>query len=75
MASGVHGHCLLQVDKKGLGLIVMGEWYGEKMLDHVAFTDDNTRNFWFPETGGANVPALNELLGMWGIELGASVCV
>lgn len=61
------------VDKKGLGLVVVGDWYGHEMIKHVAFEDDNTRNFWFPETGGANIPALNELLGMWKMEFGASV--
>lgn len=32
--------------------------------------DENTRQWWIPDTGGANVPALNELLGEFGIALG-----
>jgi hypothetical protein len=29
----------------------------------VRFYDENTRLWWIPDTGGANIPALNELLG------------
>jgi membrane-bound transcription factor site-1 protease len=43
------------------------------MMANVAFQDDNTNNWWFPETGGANVPALNELLTPWGISFASSV--
>ena len=28
----------------------------------VRFYDDNTRSWWTPVTGGANIPALNDLL-------------
>ena len=37
------------------------------------FYDENTRQWWIPETGGANVPALNELLAAWGISFGDTV--
>lgn len=34
----------------------------------VKFYDENTRQWWIPDTGGANVPALNDLLySNWGI--------
>ena len=39
----------------------------------VKFYDENTRQWWIPETGGANVPALNELLAAWGISFGDTV--
>ena len=39
----------------------------------VKFYDENTRQWWIPETGGANIPALNELLASWGIVLGDQV--
>jgi membrane-bound transcription factor site-1 protease len=31
------------------------------------------RQWWMPDTGGANVPALNDLLSSWGIALGDRV--
>ena len=37
------------------------------------FYDENTRQWWIPETGGANVPALNELLAAWGIAFGDTI--
>ena len=39
----------------------------------IKFFDENTRNWWYPETGGANIPALNELLATWGVRLGTHV--
>ena len=39
----------------------------------VKFFDENTRQWWIPVTGGANVPALNELLATWGIAFGDTV--
>jgi hypothetical protein len=38
-------------------------------------SDENTRQWWVPVTGGANVPALNELLSTWGIAFGDVVLV
>ena len=37
------------------------------------FFDDNTRSWWTPITGGANVPALNELLAPHAITLGERI--
>jgi membrane-bound transcription factor site-1 protease len=37
------------------------------------FFDDNTRSWWSPITGGANVPALNELLAPHNISLGERI--
>lgn len=37
------------------------------------FFDDNTRSWWTPATGGANVPALNDLLAPHGVALGDGV--
>jgi hypothetical protein len=31
------------------------------------------RQWWLPDTGGANIPALNELLASWGMALGDTV--
>lgn len=37
------------------------------------FFDDNTRSWWTPITGGANVPALNDLLAPHNISLGERI--
>lgn len=42
-------------------------------MDKVRFFDENTRQWWVPDTGGANVPALNELLKNFDIEFGDGV--
>ncbi|KAG6457982.1 hypothetical protein O3G_MSEX010606 [Manduca sexta] len=49
----------------GLSLIVFADWYNASLLRYVKFYDENTRQWWIPETGGANVPALNDLLSMY----------
>ena len=61
------------VAETGLNLLVVADWYSEAVLEGVRFYDDNTRNWWFPETGGANVPALNGFLAPWGMAFGGSV--
>lgn len=57
----------------GLSVVVFGEWYNVSVMKKVKFFDENTRQWWVPVTGGANVPALNELLGTWGIAFGDTV--
>jgi len=54
----------------GLNLIVFGEWYNTAVMEKVKFYDENTRQWWIPNTGGANIPALNELLKLFDIEFG-----
>lgn len=39
-------------------------------MKKVKFFDENTRQWWMPDTGGSNIPALNDLLAPWGIEFG-----
>ena len=53
------------IEKLGLSLIVVGDWYNIEVMKKVKFYDENTRQWWMPDTGGANVPALNELLAPW----------
>jgi len=38
-------------------------------MKKIQFFDENTRRWWVPQTGGSNVPALNDLLSHWGISL------
>lgn len=57
----------------GLSLIVFADWYNVTVMKKVKFFDENTRQWWMPDTGGANIPALNDLLSSWDIVLGDSV--
>ncbi|KAL8153195.1 hypothetical protein V2J09_010955 [Rumex salicifolius] len=57
----------------GLGLIVFAEWYNVDTMIKMRFFDDNTRSWWTPVTGGANVPALNDLLAPFGIAFGDQI--
>ncbi|XP_066582783.1 membrane-bound transcription factor site-1 protease isoform X2 [Prorops nasuta] len=56
------------VEEEGLSVIVFADWYNVTVMRKVKFYDENTRQWWIPDTGGANVPALNDLLySNWGI--------
>lgn len=57
------------VIKHKLSVIVLADWYNRDVMKKIQFFDENTRRWWLPHTGGANIPALNELLSGWGIEL------
>lgn len=50
------------VISKGLSLIVFADWYNSSVIQNAKFFDENTRKWWVPVTGGANVPALNGML-------------
>ncbi|XP_071742321.1 subtilisin-like protease SBT6.1 [Rutidosis leptorrhynchoides] len=57
----------------GLSLIVFADWYNVDTMVKMRFFDDNTRSWWTPVTGGANVPALNDLLAPFGIAFGDKI--
>ncbi|KAJ7973865.1 Subtilisin-like protease SBT6.1 [Quillaja saponaria] len=57
----------------GLGLVVFAEWYNVDTMVKMRFFDDNTRSWWTPVTGGANIPALNDLLAPFGIAFGDKI--
>ncbi|KAI5709308.1 hypothetical protein M8J76_015087 [Diaphorina citri] len=61
------------VEQDGLALIVLADWYNTDVMRKIKFYDENTRQWWLPETGGSNIPALNELLAVHGIRLGDRV--
>ncbi|CAM6083630.1 unnamed protein product [Calypogeia fissa] len=61
------------VETHGLGLIVFADWYHLDTMVKMRFFDDNTRSWWTPATGGANVPALNDLLYPFGIAFGDTI--
>lgn len=57
----------------GLGLAVFADWYNVDTMVKMRFFDDNTRSWWTPVTGGANIPALNDLLAPLGIAFGDKI--
>eukprot|EP00271_Cylindrocystis_brebissonii_P021840 TRINITY_DN8071_c1_g2_i3.p1 TRINITY_DN8071_c1_g2~~TRINITY_DN8071_c1_g2_i3.p1 ORF type:complete len:653 (+),score=124.88 TRINITY_DN8071_c1_g2_i3:113-1960(+) len=61
------------VEELGLGLIVFADWYHVPSMVKMRFFDDNTRSWWTPATGGANIPALNDLLAPFGIAFGDTI--
>ncbi|EPS61463.1 hypothetical protein M569_13331, partial [Genlisea aurea] len=58
---------------RGLGIAVFADWYNVDSMMKMKFFDDNTRSWWTPVTGGANVPALNDLLAPFGIAFGDKI--
>ncbi|XP_012267422.2 membrane-bound transcription factor site-1 protease [Athalia rosae] len=65
----------VDVEEKGLSVVVFADWYNVTVMRKVKFYDENTRQWWVPDTGGANIPALNDLLYTnWGIAFGDTVC-
>ena len=52
---------------------MFADWYNVEVMKKIKFFDENTRQWWMPDTGGANVPALNHLLAAWDISLSDEV--
>ncbi|XP_025115476.1 membrane-bound transcription factor site-1 protease-like [Pomacea canaliculata] len=46
----------------GLSVVMFADWYNVSVMKKVKFYDENTRQWWMPDTGGANIPAINDLL-------------
>ncbi|XP_072764123.1 membrane-bound transcription factor site-1 protease [Anoplolepis gracilipes] len=62
------------VEDNGLSVIVFADWYNTAVMQKIRFYDENTRRWWIPETGGANIPAINDLLyPNWGVAFGDEV--
>ncbi|EFO21098.2 hypothetical protein LOAG_07390 [Loa loa] len=62
-----------EVNDANLNLIIFADWYNTSVIDKIRFMDENTKEWWEPETGGTNLPALNDLLKEWNISLSAHV--
>ena len=58
------------VREEGLGVVLFAEWYNVQTMESMKFYDDNTHYDWNAATGGANIPALNDLLQPFGIQFG-----
>jgi membrane-bound transcription factor site-1 protease len=58
------------IRSKGLSLILIADWYDELIILDEKYIDDNTRSTWYPITGGANIPSMNNLLKNFGGQFG-----
>eukprot|EP01119_Soliformovum_irregulare_P018279 TRINITY_DN5573_c0_g1_i3.p1 TRINITY_DN5573_c0_g1~~TRINITY_DN5573_c0_g1_i3.p1 ORF type:complete len:299 (+),score=62.03 TRINITY_DN5573_c0_g1_i3:107-1003(+) len=61
------------VTETGLGVVVIADWFNVDVIKKLRFFDENSGKWWTPATGGANVPALNDLLADYGIALGSRI--
>lgn len=61
------------VAESGLNMVVFADWFNVSVMNKIRFYDENTKQWWEPETGGSNVPALNQLLAKWDIALSGTV--
>lgn len=61
------------VREEGLGLVLFADWYEEATMEKIKFFDDNTHYEWHAATGGANVPALNDLMRAFGVQFGGDI--
>ncbi|XP_062577910.1 membrane-bound transcription factor site-1 protease-like, partial [Saccostrea cucullata] len=51
----------------GLSVVIFADWYNVTVMKKVKFYDENTRQWWMPDTGGVNIPATNDLLAPLGM--------
>ncbi|CAM1330162.1 MBTPS1 (predicted) [Pycnogonum litorale] len=59
--------------ERGLSVIVFADWYNVEVMKKVRFYDENTRQWWMPDTAGSNIPALNDLLSSWRMSFSSQV--
>ena len=52
---------------------MIGDWYNEDLIHKIKFFDENTKRWWTPVTGGANAPAINDVMERFGAALGDRV--
>ena len=41
----------LDVEERGLSLVVFADWYNSEVMKKIKFYDENTRQWWMPDTG------------------------
>lgn len=54
----------------GLSILVVSDWYDEKVMTQSNYYDQNTRSEWLSVIGGSNIPAINMLLTRFGGQFG-----
>ena len=60
----------VDVETRGLSLIVVADWYNSEKLSKASYPNEGTFEDWKPFMGGANVPTLNALLQPYHIAFG-----
>lgn len=40
------------MEERGLSLVVFADWYNSEVMKKIRFYDENTRQWWMPDTGG-----------------------
>eukprot|EP00762_Andalucia_godoyi_P002506 ANDGO_02704.mRNA.1 Subtilisin-like protease SBT6.1 len=63
----------IDVSRRGLGLLLLADWYNSDIIEKLEFYDKSIRGKRFPSTGGSNLPSLNSLLSRFGIKFGSGV--
>ncbi|CAI5716077.1 unnamed protein product [Peronospora destructor] len=61
------------VKYSNVSLIGFADWYDDRMLDSLELFDTSTLSKWHAIIGGANIPAINELLQDFHIAFGSGV--
>ena len=41
----------IDVEERGLSLVVFADWYNSDVMKKIKFYDENTRQWWMPDTG------------------------
>ncbi|XP_049851003.1 membrane-bound transcription factor site-1 protease-like [Schistocerca gregaria] len=67
----------LKIDLKqnGLSLALFADWYDENVMREKSYFDDNMKHWINPITAGSNIPAINQLLLDFDIQLGNNVYI
>lgn len=58
------------VEQLDLSLIIMADWYSQKLFEQSSFYNNNTFEEWHPVMAGSNVRTINALLEPYHIGLG-----
>jgi len=59
--------------ERGLGLVIAADWYDPRIMSMLHYFDDSTGQELHCGVGGANVPAINQLLRPFGVAFSSSV--
>lgn len=53
--------------EQGLHLIIFADWFNHDLIEKAQVLDKQTGKYWYPFSGGCNIPALNLLLERFGM--------
>ncbi|VDN59243.1 unnamed protein product [Dracunculus medinensis] len=61
------------IEDFGLNIVIFADWFNASVAEKLGFTDENTKQWMRPETGGSNLPGLNDFLQRWNFTLGSFI--